>query len=207
MEFFKQLSEIMGEGSTLAITIAKRADGLSVSVLPGNGLVKDAAKSKIIPLCVNGTAQEMDEGFIEAVKQPMQKSLSFLSNVGDFEKAQEAAKNASEMEKKAKEEAAKRKADFNGWYALAETNFKESKFKDANTCLDNAEKIVKENGGDMAKVDILRKKIKDALGEGSMFGASAVDKSVMERMSSCPQARRSLRQRRKQVRMKNSERR
>lgn len=177
MEFFKQLSEIMGEGSTLAITIAKKADTLSVSVLPGNNLVKDAAKSKIIPLCINGTVQEMDDGFIEAIKQPIKKSIDFLSNVSEYEKAQEEAKNASEMEKKAKEEAAKIKTDFNGWLSLAETNFKEKKFKDANTCLDSAEKIAANIGGGMAKVDTLRKKIKEALGEGSMFGAEVEDKS------------------------------
>lgn len=177
MDLFKQLSEIMGEGSTIAITIAKKEDGMSVSVLPGNSLVKDAAKSKIIPLCVNGTAQEMDEGFLDAIKKPMQKSLSFLSNVSEFEKAQEEARKASEMEKKAKEEAAKKTADFNGWYSLAETNFNENKFKDANTCLDSAEKLAQNVGGGMAKVDTLRKKVKEALGEGSMFGATIEDKS------------------------------
>lgn len=62
MELFKKLSESMAEGTTIALTIAKSESGLAVSVLPGNSLVKDAAKNKFVPICLNGTAEEMDEG-------------------------------------------------------------------------------------------------------------------------------------------------
>ena len=61
--------------------------------------------------------------------------------------------------------------------ALAEKNSSETKFKDALTCLDNAEKIADKVSGGVAKIDALRKKVKTALGEGSMFGASTEDKS------------------------------
>lgn len=67
MELFTKLSEIMGEGCTLAITIAKTKNGMTVSVLPGNSLVKDAAKNKIAPLNISGSASELDEGFVNAI--------------------------------------------------------------------------------------------------------------------------------------------
>lgn len=41
MEIFKTLNEMLGDGSTLTITIAKKGEELIVSVLPGNNLVKD----------------------------------------------------------------------------------------------------------------------------------------------------------------------
>ena len=71
MELFTKLSEIMGEGCTLAINIAKTKNGMTVSVLPGNSLVKDVAKNKITPLNVSGTAEELDEGFVDAIIQPV----------------------------------------------------------------------------------------------------------------------------------------
>lgn len=177
MELFKKLSESMAEGTTIALTIAKSESGLAVSVLPGNSLVKDAAKNKFVPICLNGTAEEMDEGFLDTVLQPIAKANGLLSNIKDFEDAQEEAKKASEMEKKAKDEAKKAQEEFNGWMAIAEQNFKENKFKDALTCLDGAHKYATTVAGSASKVDSLREKVKAALGEGSMFGAATEDMS------------------------------
>ena len=154
MELFKKLSESMAEGTTIALTIAKSESGLAVSVLPGNSLVKDAAKNKFVPICLNGTAEEMDEGFLDTVLRPIAKANGLLSNIKDFEDAQEEAKKASEME-----------------------NFKENKFKDALTCLDGAHKYATTVAGSASKVDSLREKVKAALGEGSMFGAATEDMS------------------------------
>ena len=166
----------MVEGSTLAITMAKTEKGITVSVLPGNSLVKDAAKNKFVPICLSGTAEEMDEGILETILQPVAKANGLLSNIKDFEAAQEAAKAASEMEKKAKDEAKKATEDFGAWMAIAEQNFTENKYKDSLTCLDGAEKLAAKVNG-QTKVDALRKKVKEALGEGTMFGAATEDKS------------------------------
>ena len=168
----------MTEGSTLAITVAKKGTDFVVSVLPGNSLVKDqAAKSKFVPICLSGTAEEMDEGFIGAILKPVEKANGLLSSIKDFEASQEAAKAASEMEKKAKEDAKKASDDFNGWMAVAEQNFNENKFKDALTCLTGADKVADKVNGGKAKVESLRTKVKEALGEGTMFGAATEDMS------------------------------
>ena len=177
MELFKKLSEVMADGSTLAITVAKNEKGLTVSVLPGNDLVKDAAKNKMVPIYLSGTAEEMDEGFLGVILQPVQKANGLLSSIKDFEEAQEEAKKASAMEQKAKDEQKKANEEFAGWLALAEQNFGEDKFKDALTCLDGAEKIAEKVNGGKTKVDAMRKKTMEALGEGTMFGAATEDKS------------------------------
>lgn len=177
MDLFKKLSEVMGTGSTLTITVAKKETGLTVSVMPGNDLVKDAAKNKFVPICLSGTAEEMDEGFLEVILQPVQKANGLLSSIKDFEDAQEKAKKASAMEQKAKDEKKKANDDFSGWLALAKKNYSEDKFKDTLTCLDNAEKVAGKVSGGMAKIEAMRKKTKTALGEGLMFGSSTEDKS------------------------------
>ncbi|MBR1526714.1 MAG: PRTRC system protein E [Prevotella sp.] len=177
MDLFKKLSEVMATDSTLAITVAKKENGLTVSVLPGNDLVKDAAKNKMVPICLSGTAEEMDEGFLGAVLQPVQKANGLLSSIKDFENAQEEAKKASAMEQKAKEEQKKVNEEFAGWLALAEKNYGEDKFKDTLTCLESAEKIAAKVNGGMAKVDAMKQKTMEALGEGTMFGAATEDKS------------------------------
>ncbi len=55
MNLFKTLSEVLGNGCTATITIAHKDGIMTVGVLPGNDLVKDAAKNKIVPLNITGT--------------------------------------------------------------------------------------------------------------------------------------------------------
>lgn len=177
MDLFKKLSEVMGDGSAITITVARKGNGLTVSVMPGNDLVKDAAKNKFVPICLSGTAEEMDEGFLETVLNPVQKANGLLSSIKDFEEAQEEAKKASAMEQEAKDEQKKANEEFSGWLALAEKNYGEDKFKDTLACLDSAEKIAEKVSGGMVKVEAMRRKTKEALGEGSIFGAAVEDKS------------------------------
>lgn len=170
MELFSKLSEIMGDGCTLAINIAKTEKGMTVSVLPGNSLVKDAAKSKIVPLNITGTAEELDEGFVEAVLKPVAKTNGLYADIKSFEDAQQAAKEASEMEKKAKEKAKKESELFSKWIALAEQNHKERKFKDALICAKNALEFADMVKGGRTKVDELIKRINEDSNAG-LFGA------------------------------------
>ena len=171
MELFKKLSEIMGEGCTLTINIAKTETGMTVSVLPGNTLVKDAAKSKIVPLNINGTAEELDEGFVDAIISPIAKTNGMFADIKAFETAQEEAKKASEMEKKANEEKKKNAELFTKWMALADQNFKECKYKDAITCAKNALKFADLVPGGHSKADTLIKKATDS-STGGLFGDS-----------------------------------
>lgn len=177
MELFKRLSESMEVGSSVVITVAKTENGMAVSVLPGNKLVKDAAKNKLVPINMTGEPDEIDEGFLATILKPIASANGLLSNIKDFEASVEEAKKASEMEKKAKDEQKKVTEEFQGWFALAEQNYGENKFKDALTCISNAEKLSDKIAGSKSKIDAMRKKIKEALGEGNMFGSDVEDVS------------------------------
>ena len=174
MELFTKLSEIMGEGCTLAITIAKTKNGMTVSVLPGNSLVKDAAKNKIAPLNISGSASELDEGFVNAIIQPVATTSKLFVDMKSFEESQAAAKEASEMEKKTKEKAAVSKVQYDKWMELAEQNRKESKYKDALTCAKKALEVAGDVAGGQVKTDAFIKKVNDE-SAANLFGAE--DKS------------------------------
>lgn len=168
MELFKKISEMLGDGSTLSITIAKKGENLVVGVLPGNDLVKDAAKSRIVPLNLSGTPVELDEGFIEAVFTPITKASGLLSDIASFEAAQEEAKAKSKMEADKKSAEDKRKKELGEWIDLAKQNLKENKFRDALTCVANARK--KATDSDKSALDKLEAEIAKTSGAGSMFG-------------------------------------
>lgn len=170
MDLFKKLNEVLGEGMTLSITVAKKDDHMTVNVLPGNSLVKDNAKNNIIPLTVSGTPDELDEGFIGAILTPVASTSKLLSNIADYEQAEALAKQKSQMLAKQKEEAAKRKADFDAYLKLAQTNLDEHKFKDAKTCLEAARALA--NSDDMNKrVADMEANIQTGSGADSIFGA------------------------------------
>lgn len=166
----------MSEGNTLNITIAKGKDGFTVSAIPGNDMVKDAAKNRIQPLNFTGNAEDFDKGFEDTLVAPMEKSFGLLSNMKSFEDSVEEARKESEMAKKAKEEADKKKSDLEGWLKLAEKNIADSKFKDARTCVAEAEKLCdKTKQGFPQNVAKVRARIEEA--DGGLFHEANADKS------------------------------
>lgn len=159
---------MLGEGSTLTINIARKGETMTVGVLPGNDLVKDNAKGKIIPLTLSGTPDELDNGFLEAIAAPVSASSSLLTNMASFEKAQEEAKAKSKMEAEKKEAEAKRKKELSEWLDLAKANLKENKFADALTCIAGARNIATDSDKSaIGKVEAEIAKVSDV---GAMFG-------------------------------------
>lgn len=174
MNLFKTLSEVLGDGCTATITIAQKDGLMTVSVLPGNNLVKDAAKNKIVPLNVSGTPDELDEGFVDAVSEPIRKTSGLLVDLAAYEKATEEAKAKSKMEEEKKAAEAARKKEYDGYVALARTNLKDQKYRDALKCVESARKV--SLPGDKAALDALANEINSSSGQGALFGP-AEDKS------------------------------
>lgn len=86
MDLFKTLSEVLGNGCTATITIAQKDGIMTVSVLPGNDLVKDAAKNKLVPLNVSGTPDELDAGFVAAIAEPIRQTSGLLVDMAPTRK-------------------------------------------------------------------------------------------------------------------------
>jgi len=174
MNLFKTLSEVLGNGCTATITIAQKDGVMTVGVLPGNSLVKDAAKNMIVPLNVSGTPVELDEGFVDAIAEPIRKTSGLLVDMATYEKAAEEAKAKSKMEEEKKSAEVLRKKEFDGYIALARTNLKEQKYRDALKCVESARKV--STAADKAVLDALSNEINSSSGQGALFGP-AEDKS------------------------------
>lgn len=166
MEFFNLIASKMQDGQQLNMTIRKNGEKLVLSMIPDTSGVKDKAVSSLEPLVMNGTPQEFDEQFEQALA-PMEKAFSLLTEVSDFEKTVDEARKKSEMESKKKKEEDEQKQKFLDHINLAKKLLDEQKFKDAKTVVAKAEALP---GADKKACDELRKKIEDKSGAGGLFG-------------------------------------
>lgn len=171
MGLFKTLSGLLTSGNTITMTIGKNGDRLLVSLLPGNDMVKGAAKNTITPIQVSGTAEELDEGFVNVIKQGVAEQVGLLDNMKDVEEANKkaaeqakAAASAKKVEKAAAEDKSKKVAD---WLELAKKNLNAKKYEDALQVIEKA-KAVGDTTSTRAIMD-LESLIKNAYGKGTMF--------------------------------------
>lgn len=173
MEFFKSLSEMLSDGQQLTITLRREGQELVASIMPCLTGVKDKAVDNIVPIVINGTPEEFDDGFIDALKNGLPQATGLVANIKDFEESVETARKATEMAKKQKDEKDKLKKEFQGWIALAKQNLAEDKFVDAKKCLVKAAEV---KDADKQAIDRLKQEIDTKSGAGNMFGGP-VDKS------------------------------
>lgn len=126
--FFNQIEEINYTGD-LHLIISKGADNnFVVSAILQNDQCGDKAKDMIIPYTIRGTAQELDEEFLERIKNPVQITSGLIDNMEAYLKQLETAKSQSAMEK-GKADKEKKLSDE-----------KSKKYKDAMTKADELEK-------------------------------------------------------------------
>ncbi|GAB6118919.1 hypothetical protein JCM30204_00670 [Dysgonomonas termitidis] len=74
----------MQEGQIVNLNLLKKGDRLIVSLMPKVQDMPGSAIIKLIPLNVSGTPTELDQGFLEAISQPLQERLGLLTNVDAF---------------------------------------------------------------------------------------------------------------------------
>lgn len=163
---FIEISKLMSERDVIKLVMTKVNGNLCVSVLPTKTGLKDEAKDSLSPIVIKGTPEKLDEQFIEAIKQPLQKATEALTNMDVFEKSMEAmqAKSKAATEAKKKEEAA-RKA-FADKIKKVETLCTEKKFPEAALLLKDTSEMP---GADKKQCEILKNKIDVELNAGTLF--------------------------------------
>ena len=77
--FFQAINQMITAGTDLSINIRRVNDNLTVAVVPRRSGVK--AGERIVPLILNGTPEELDAGFLQAVGAPVQKAQGILTNL------------------------------------------------------------------------------------------------------------------------------
>lgn len=133
----------MDMNSKLTLSITKATEThLIVSILIENDGCGDKAMNIIPPFNVTGTPDELDNGFFEHIKKPLQKADGLISNMANFLKQLEIAEANSAMEKQKSDRERKDKEAKNRKYneamLKADTLAKEGKYKDAWTALPKA---------------------------------------------------------------------
>lgn len=168
MEFFKTISEHMKDGQQLSLTIKKNGENLVVSILPDTSSVKDKSVSNLTPLVMNGTPDDFENGFAEALA-PVDKAIGLISDVKAYENEIEQARSKSEMESKKKAETDKLKKKYNDLLSLAKKNINAKKFKDARSVLEKASEL---SCSDKKDIDNVLADIESKSGLNSLFGAA-----------------------------------
>ena len=96
MNFFQQISTVGVE--SLEIKIVNKKNTLSVSILPkSNSKTMETLK----PIVITGAPEELDKEFFNIVSSPIEKTVSLISNIEEYEKSLEAVKAEKEEKKKA----------------------------------------------------------------------------------------------------------
>lgn len=79
--FFQTINQMITAGTDLSINIRRVNNNLTVAVVPRRSGVKDG--ERIVPLILNGTPEELDAGFLQAVGTPVQKAQGILYQPGN----------------------------------------------------------------------------------------------------------------------------
>jgi len=94
MNFFQELA-LIAEGLDLTMRIKVKDGKLTVAVFPDS-------LENVQPIVATGTAEEMDAGFIDAVRRPLTETKQMLVNSADFiSSVQESLKSKEAAVKKA----------------------------------------------------------------------------------------------------------
>lgn len=99
MNFFQSIIALQVAGDWTINIAGDTAGKLIVSVLFYNDTVGDDARRRVPPILLKGTAEELDEGFFQAIEQPVKETAQLFTNMEQFLKQKELAKQSSAMEK------------------------------------------------------------------------------------------------------------
>jgi PRTRC genetic system protein E len=96
--FFENIAELNVPGNWKIAIHADAQGQFTVSALFTAEANGDNAHKLVPPMVLKGTAQELDEGFFEAITQPVQQTAVLFRNMEAYLKGLEEAKKQSKME-------------------------------------------------------------------------------------------------------------
>ena len=166
MNFFNELSQIIGDGTGISLTLHSKNGRLSVSLFPKSTGLKDEAQKHLQPIVLTGTADELDAGFFDAIRQPIQKATGLLADMKAFEESlnrmeaerkeaqkekQNAEKQAVEQNRVSGKQAKARREKYDNFISRADAQEKEANYHNAIIYLREAQKIAE--GDEIAEIE------------------------------------------------------
>ena len=168
--FFQAINQMITAGTDLSINIRRVNSNLTVAVVPRRSGVKDG--ERIVPLILNGTPEELDAGFLQAVGTPVQKAQGILTNLETFEKQAEqavsqskAARSAAEKESK---EVREKREKMEKLLKKAEDAMTGKRYSEALTWLKQAKVLALPDK--QKEIDEKMAEVQKKASEGSLFG-------------------------------------
>ena len=150
-----------------------------MAVVPRRSGVKDG--ERIVPLILNGTPEELDAGFLQAVGTPLQKAQGILTNLETFEKQAEQAASQSKaarsaVEKESKEVREKREK-MEKLIKKADDAATARRFSESMTWLKQARVLA--SAEKQKEIDVKMQEVQKQASEGSLFGMAEEPVPVM----------------------------
>jgi len=169
--FFTQLSQMMTSGTNINLTVHSQNGTMTVSVFPKLKGLKDEAQNHLKPIVLTGTAEELDAGFFDAVRQPVQKATGLLAGMKRFEESL-AGVEAESKEKQAQKrntdkQGQARREKYENFMSRADTQEAAGKNDNALFLLQVARKVADDD--DIAKTDERINQLKAKCMQSSLF--------------------------------------
>ena len=168
--FFQAINQMITAGTDLSINIRRVNNNLTVAVVPRRSGVKDG--ERIIPLILNGTPEELDAGFLQAVGTPVQKAQGILTNLEAFEKQAEQAASQSKAARSAAEKESKevreKREKMEKLLKKAEDAMTGKRYSEALTWLKQAKVLALPDK--QKEIDEKMAEVQKKASEGSLFG-------------------------------------
>ena len=108
--FFENIANLNCRGNWKIAIHTDDKGQVTVSALFSTNNNGDNAYKVVPPMLLKGTAQELDEGFFEAITKPVQETAGLFRNMEEYLKGLEQAKLKSKMEQDKKAQGNKGKA-------------------------------------------------------------------------------------------------
>ena len=168
--FFQTINQMITAGTDLSINIRRVSNNLAVAVVPKRSGLKEG--DAVIPLILNGTPEELDAGFLQAIGTPIQKAQGILTNLASFEKQAEQAvsqsKAAKAVTEKEPKEVREKREKMEKLLKKAEDATTGKRYSEALAWLKQAKALA---GTDkQQEIDAKMAEVQKKASEGSLFG-------------------------------------
>jgi PRTRC genetic system protein E len=144
---------------------------MTVSVFPKIKGLKDEAQKHLQPIVLTGSAEELDAGFFDAVREPVLKATGLLTGMKRFEESlsrvDSEKKEAKEQKQNADKKAQTRKEKFDKLIARADEQENDEKYDAALQSLREARTMA--DGKDVEKIDARINQVKAKCMQTSLF--------------------------------------
>lgn len=169
MNFFQSIVDLQIAGDWKINIKQDKDNNMIVSVLLFNDSIGDKAKTKVPPLTLSGTAEQLDKCFFNVVSEPIIKTAELFTNMENYLKELDIVKRQSQMEtdKKNKEKQAQdeRKKKYTELMKKVDELDEKKQYQLAISALPKAELFPEQKDDIEKRLEELRKKN----GQASLF--------------------------------------